>query len=242
MGIGVFLTGTDTAVGKTAVTAALARRFCRRGVSIGVMKPVETGVNRDAPEQSDGYRLAIAAATQDDMELISPVRFQPPLAPLAAARGYSQTIDQDVIIRSYHAIARRHDITLVEGIGGLLVPIGEGWDVRDLIVELKLAVIVVGRSALGGINHARLTMEALHSRHVRIIALVLNQPHPISSALEPEQSETTCRLLRDVLAEPVLGPLPYVAGLIQNWPHSVDRLADAPAINALADLISGMPS
>jgi dethiobiotin synthetase len=242
MGIGVFLTGTDTGVGKTAVTAALTRCLRRRGLSTGVMKPVETGVSSDAPEQSDGYRLAAAAAMQKDMELVAPVRFQRPVAPLAAARDSSQAIDRALIVRSYRSIARRHDMTLVEGVGGLLVPIGEGWDVRELIVELKLAVIVVGRTALGGINHARLTMEALHSRRLNVIALVLNQPEPISSTLERQKTRTTCRLLRDLLAEPVLGPLPYVEGLARNWPQSIDRLAEAPAVRALADLISGMPS
>jgi dethiobiotin synthetase len=242
MGIGVFLTGTDTGVGKTAVTAALARQFYRRGVSVGVMKPVETGVAGNAPEQSDAFHLATAAATHDDMELIAPFRFQQPVAPLAAARNASQTIDQSTIVRSYQAIAHRHHITLVEGVGGLLVPIGDRWDVRDLIVELKLPVIVVGRSALGGINHARLTMEALHSRDIRIIALMLNQIPPITSALERDQTEATCRLLRNLLSEPVLGPLSYVEGMADNWPQSVDRLADDPAISALAELISGMPS
>ena len=242
MGIGVFVTGTDTGVGKTAVTAALARYLCRHGQSIGAMKPVETGVHSDAPEQSDAYRLATAAAMQEDMELVAPIQFRRPVAPLAAARDSSRAIDRDVIVRNYQRIAHRHDITLVEGVGGLLVPIGDGWDVRDLIVELKLAVIVVGRTALGGINHARLTMEALHSRHLSIIALVLNQPHRISSALEWEQTQSTCQILRDLLTDPVLGPLPYVDGLTRDWPQSIDRLADTPTVRALADLISAMPT
>lgn len=242
MGIGIFLTGTDTGVGKTAVAAALARHFSQRGWSVGVMKPVETGVFSHAPEQTDAYRLATAAATHDEPRLVAPFQFQRPVAPLAAARQSARTIDQAVIVESYGTIASRHDITLVEGVGGLLVPIGDGWDVRDLIAELKLAVIVVGRSALGGINHARLTMEALHFRHLRVLALVLNQTQPIRSALEWDQAKTTSSLLRGLIAEPVFGPLPYIEALAHDWARAVDQLAGDPSVSALGDLISEIAS
>ncbi|HEX2055407.1 MAG TPA: dethiobiotin synthase [Nitrospiraceae bacterium] len=240
MGIGIFVTGTDTGVGKTVVAAAVARHLAQRGLSVGVMKPVETGVFSTVPEQSDARRLATAAGTRDDMRLIAPFQFQRPVAPLAAARQASQRIDQSVIVDNYNAITGGHDVTLVEGVGGLLVPIGEDWDVRDLIVELKLPVIVVGRSTLGGVNHARLTMEALHARQVRIVALVLNQPQPIASATEWDQAKTTCQLLRDLSAEPVLGPLQYLGGLSHNWRRTVECLAGDPSIGALGDLIAGI--
>ena len=239
MGIGIFLTGTDTGVGKTVVAATLARHLSQRGLSVGVMKPIETGVFSHAPEQTDAYRLATAAATPDDSRIVSPFQFERPVVPLAAARRSSRTIDQTIIVENYRTIASRHAITLVEGVGGLLVPIGDGWDVRDLIAELNVAVVVVGRSTLGGINHARLTMEALRVRHVRALALVLNQTQPICSALELDQAETTCSLLRDLITEPVLGPLPYIAGLTHDWSRAVDHLAGDPSVSALADLISG---
>lgn len=242
MGIGIFLTGTDTSVGKTLVTAALAKHLSRRGLSIGVMKPVETGVAPHAPAQSDGYRLATAAASQDDLRLVTPFQFQPPIAPLAAARLSSRTIEFGEIVQSYGTIAARHHITLVEGVGGLLVPIGDGWDVRDLIAELKLVVIVVGRSALGGINHARLTMEALRARHIPIMALVLNQTRPVSSDIEREQERTTCSVLRDLIMEPVVGPLPYLDTADRDWENTVDRLAGDPSVSALGDLIASTPS
>jgi dethiobiotin synthetase len=242
MGIGIFLTGTDTGVGKTAVAAALTRHLARRGLSVGVMKPVETGVCGNAREQGDAHRLATAAGTQDDMSLVAPFRFEHPLAPLAAARASSQAIDQAAILQTYRVIERRHDVTLVEGVGGLLVPIGNGWDVRDLIAELKLPSIVVGRCALGGINQARLTMEALHARHLPVLALVLNQAHSISSGREWEQMKTTGELLRELLAGPVLGPLPYVEGLAHDWLQALDLLARDSAIHVLGDLIVGIAS
>ena len=172
--------------------------------------------------------------------LIAPYQFQRPIAPLAAARQSSRIIDPAAIVQSYDTIVSRHDITLVEGVGGLLVPVGDGWDVRDLIAELNAAVIVVGRSALGGINHARLTMESLRARHVRALALVLNQTQPLCSAFELDQAKTTCQLLRDLIAEPVLGPLPYVGQLAHDWLRAIDRLAGDPSFTALGDLISGI--
>lgn len=240
MGIGIFLTGTDTAVGKTLVTGALARHLCRRGLSVGVMKPVETGVPDHASEQSDTSRLVTAAASQDDLRLVNPFSFPQPTAPWAAARQASQTIELADITRCYGVIAARHHITLVEGIGGLLVPVGDAWDVRDLITELGLPVIVVGRAALGSINHARLTMEALHARHIPILALVLNQTSPVSSALEREQETTTCSALRELITEPVLGPLPYLETAGHDWQSTVDRLARDPLFSALGDLVSGI--
>ena len=238
MGIGIFLTGTDTGVGKTIVAAALARHLCKDGFSVGVMKPVETGVFGSALEHSDGHRLAMAVGVQYEQALVAPYQFQRPIAPLAAAQQSSQTISREEIARCYKVIAGRHRITLVEGVGGLLVPIGDTWDVRDLIVELGLMVIVVGRTVLGGVNHARLTIEALHARRIHILALVLNQAQPVSSALEWEQAKSTCSLLHQLVAEPVLGPLPYMEAATRDWQHAVNHLAGDPLFNSLATLIS----
>jgi dethiobiotin synthetase len=238
MGTGVFLTGTDTAVGKTMVTAALARHLCKKLPSVGVMKPIETGVSDSTLYQSDGYRLATAAGSHDEPHLVTPYRFQRPTAPLAAAEQSSQPISLADITRCYKTIAERHPVTLVEGVGGLLVPIGEMWDVRDLIVELGLAVIVVGRTALGGINHARLTLESLHTRRIQILALVLNQAQPFNSTVDEEQAASTCSLLQQLVAEPVLGPLPYMEAATVDWPSAVGHLARDPLFNSLATLIS----
>jgi dethiobiotin synthetase len=237
MGIGIFLTGTDTAVGKTLITGALARYLSRRGLSVGVMKPIETGIVDHASEQSDTARLVTAAASQDDLRLVNPFSFPQPTAPSAAARQAAHTIELAAITRCYGTLAARHHVTLVEGIGGLLVPVGDTWDVRDLIIELDLPVIVVGRTALGGINHARLTMEALRARHLRILALVLNRTRPVSSDLEQTQETTTCSALRELTTEPVLGPLPYLATADHDWQRTVDHLARDPLFSALGELV-----
>ncbi|MGD9726620.1 MAG: dethiobiotin synthase [Nitrospiraceae bacterium] len=238
MGIGIFLTGTDTGVGKTMVASALARHLRKSVSSVGVMKPIETGLFDPALHHSDGHRLATAAGSHDEPDLVSPYRFYQPTAPLAAAQQSSRSISLDEIARRYKIIAERHSITVVEGVGGLLVPIGETWDVRDLIIELSLPVIVVGRTALGGINHARLTLEALHARRIDVLALVLNQSRPVSPGLEADQAASTCSMLRQLVAEPVLGPLRYTEAPMQDWSSAVDHLALDPIFNSLATLIS----
>jgi dethiobiotin synthetase len=237
MGIGIFVTGTDTGVGKTLVTAGLARHLRHHRCSIGVMKPIETGISPAAPMESDAYRLMAAAASQEEDHLVAPFRFEPPMAPLAAARRSARPIEMAEIVRCYRLMADHHEVTLVEGIGGVLVPVGSGWDVRDLIVELRLPVIVVGRTALGGVNHARLTVEALHARQIPILALVLNQTRQVHSAAEREQDSTTCSLLSELMPCPVLGPIPYLDRSASDWRHAVDEFARDPLVKALAGLI-----
>lgn len=237
MARGIFITGTDTGVGKTVVTAAVARHLAQRGLSVGVMKPVETGVPDGSHEWTDAYRLRSAAGLDDLIERISPYQFSKLLAPLAAAREAGKTIVLQDIVRSVEEMAAHHVVTLVEGVGGVLVPMAPGWDVRDLIQHLGLPVIVVGRSGLGGINHARLTIEALRLRQSQILALVLNESRPVSSAIEWEQTRTTQSLLRELSAVPVLGPITFSTVVSDDWPKGIDELATGPIITALGEMI-----
>ncbi|MET0515861.1 MAG: dethiobiotin synthase [Nitrospiraceae bacterium] len=237
MARGIFITGTDTGVGKTVVTAAVARHLAQRGVSVGVMKPVETGVSDGSREWTDAARLRSAAGLDDPLERISPYQFSKPLAPLAAAREAGKSIVLQDIVRSFDEMAMHHVVTLVEGVGGVLVPMAPGWDVRDLIQHLELPVIIVGRSGLGGINHARLTIEALHLRQRQILALVLNESRPVSSAVEWEQARTTQSLLRELATVPVLGPVTFSTVVRDDWPTGIAELSASPIIMALGDTI-----
>jgi dethiobiotin synthetase len=204
------------------------------------MKPVETGLAADTVEFSDAVRLRTAAASEDELDLICPYQYQPPIAPLAASRQASRVIEPAEIRRCYGIISARHELTLVEGVGGLLVPIADDWDVRDLIADLGLPAIVVGLASLGGINHTRLTIEALHARQLRVLAVVLNHTKPISSAVEWQQARTTVSLLGELVREPVIGALPYVESTTHHWQSAVDELARDPKLNTLADLICGI--
>ena len=234
---GVFITGTDTGVGKTLVTAALALALRRLGRDVGVMKPIETGISPSRIAQSDAARLRAVVASEDTLGAICPYQFELPVAPLAAAHAERRLIDPGVIRKVYRLLSSRYEYTVVEGIGGVHVPITSGADVMDVIIRLKLPVVVVGRAGLGGINHALLTVEALRRRKIPIVALVLNRTHPSRSAVARIQERTTVEALRKRSGLSVLGPVSYEPGLPRRFRQSVTRLARTAAITSLVKLV-----
>jgi dethiobiotin synthetase len=236
----LFIAGTDTGVGKTVVTAALARCLRRLGYRVGVMKPIETGVLTDHPDQSnrsDAACLRRAAGSSDDWALMSPYRFAAPLAPLDAARAEGRVVTFQPIRDAFQTLKARHQILLVEGAGGLLVPISEDRDMSDVIVELTCPVLVVGRASVGGINHARLTLEALAQRKLPVLACVVNQIREVGSQEEELQQRSTVTLLRERSLVPVLGPLPAERRLTLSWDAGIEQLSTHPVIEELACLV-----
>jgi dethiobiotin synthetase len=237
---GCFITGTDTGVGKTLVAAALAVCFKQRGQDVGVMKPIETGHGDKDAAESDAARLCTAAGMTEPVETISPYRFSDPLAPLDAARRAGTVIHMGTIVAAFHALAARHSLMLIEGAGGVRVPISEKADMRDLIEQLGLPVIVVGRAAIGGINHVLLTVEALARRQIAIAAIVLNQTKSgPTTIVEGMQQSSTLALLRERSGVPVVGPLLYEPLLQQSWARGCAMMAGSAAINGLADCVMG---
>lgn len=234
---GCFVTGTDTGVGKTVVAAAIAFALRQRGLRVGVMKPIETGHGSSGSAQSDAERLREAARTSDPIELISPYRLPEPLAPLAAARHAGVAIDVERIVSTFNTLALRQDFTIVEGIGGVMVPISTEYTVGDLMARFGLPGLVVGRSSLGGVNHALLTIRALKHRQVTIVGLVLNRPSP-APASDGLQEASTVELLRELSGVAVFGPLRHVGGLARAWEAGLATLAEDPALQALVDLLT----
>jgi dethiobiotin synthetase len=234
---GTFITATDTGVGKTVVTAALAVALCKHGYSVGVMKPIETGVPSSADAGSDAAQLRAAARSSDALTEIRPYAFRRPLAPLDAARLEKITVTLPTIMRAFHTLQSRHEVVLVEGVGGVHVPITSSLDVSDLIYRMKLPALVVGRVSLGGINHALLTLGALRQRKISILALVLNQTLPAQTATARAQECSTVRLLRQLAGVPVIGPLPYRSTLERNFHSEVARLAKTAALTKLMRLV-----
>ena len=234
MNHGVFITGTDTGVGKTLVAAALALHLKKHGHSVGVMKPIETGVVPAKAKQSDAARLQAILDSEEPLGAICPYQFELPVAPLAASQAAKQTIQPETIRRVYRLLAGRYDCMVVEGVGGVHVPITSTFDVGSMIKQFRLPVVVVGRSGLGGINHALLTLEALRRNRIPVLALVLNRTESVRSALARIQERTTVELLRKQAGVLVLGPLPYEPGLNGRFRHTVMRLARTAAITKLA--------
>jgi dethiobiotin synthetase len=177
MNRGLFITGTDTGVGKTIVTGAIAAVLRERRVNVGVMKPVATGCvhRREGLVAEDAEFLAQAADAAGPLDEITPIRFAEPLAPTVAAARAGTPIDLELIWRSWRRLRAAHDVMLVEGIGGILCPITPDKFVADLAKEFGLPVLIVARPNLGTINHTALTVEAARSRGLAIAGIVINR-------------------------------------------------------------------
>ena len=170
-GRGFFVTATDTGVGKTFVTAALAAAFRARGRDVAVFKPVQSGATAEDPS-GDAVLLGADCV----------YAFSAPLAPLVAARAEGRTIELEPILARAGELAREHELLLVEGAGGLLVPLADDLDLADLAAALGLPLIIVARAGLGTVNHTLLTIEAARTRGLDVAGVVLNGKSDESTA------------------------------------------------------------
>ena len=201
-----FITGTDTGVGKTFVACGIAAALRARGLRVGVMKPVETGCGpAGARRPADANALRHAAGSALDLGRICPWQLQAPLAPDVAARLEGDRVDPARIVSIYQEIERAHDITLVEGAGGLLVPIDGRYTMADLARDLALPLLVVVDSKLGAISHTLLTLEAAAARGLTVIGYILNRAAPDDDAA----TVTNADLLARCTDVPCLGTLAW---------------------------------
>ena len=173
---GLFVTGTDTGVGKTFLAARIARLLHDRRLDVGVMKPAETGciVRQGELVPADARQLLAASGASDPLHLVNPYRFREPLAPMVAAEREGRRIVPNRILSAYRRLLARHDFLLVEGAGGLLVPLSRTFSYLDLVQAMAIPVLIVARPDLGTINHTVLTVMALHSRDIPVAGIVLN--------------------------------------------------------------------
>jgi len=195
---GLFVTGTDTGVGKTFVTATLCRILRERGIDAVAIKPFATGLGPDTNwRDNDPLILAAAMDFVEPAEVISPVRLSAPLSPYDAARINGTGLDVEAIIAAIEQIARRHQFALVEGVGGVAVPLTPEVMVSDFAKQLELGAVVVARSQVGTINHTLLTTGALREAGVRVEGIVFNRPCEGELTLaEKVGPETACRFAR----------------------------------------------
>lgn len=238
---GIFISGTDTNIGKTIVTASLGVALKKNGFRLGVMKPVETGMDQSGkPPEADSSQLQRLLSAHHPMHLVAPYTFREPLAPLAASRQELWPIDFALIKNRYQELSKNCDYILAEGAGGVLVPLTAQETVRDLISFLELPCIVVSRPTLGGVNHTLLTIQALHGKGIQVISIVLNHTKaPQSSEIEQRQIESTVQLISELSGVPVVGPLPFEPLFGTHWEQGVNKLADDPAIITLAEMVTG---
>jgi len=217
---GLFVVGTDTGVGKTEVTAALVTGWRARGLDVAGMKPAEAGALPGGP--SDADRLWAASGGTDPLELVCPYRLAAPVAPAVAARMEGRTISFDHVLACARELLRHHAALLVEGAGGLLVPLTGDRTFADLAWALGMPVLVVGRAGLGTINHTALTCEVLRTRGLEIRGVVLNRPTPGS---DPSEADNPAEIER-LTGVRVVASLPHVADGVERARRFAERLPD----------------
>ncbi len=215
----IFVTGTDTGVGKTTVTSAMvAFLSLRKKFNVGVMKPFESGLSKGDKDLLpwDAICLREASGSADDLNLISPYTFEAPLAPEVAAQLENVTIDLDVVDRIYRTIQSAHDLVVIEGAGGVMVPIRKNFFYVDLIQRWNAPTLIVSRLGLGTINHTLLTVHLLKERGASILGVILNN----TGGLSDVAARTNPDVLKEYLDVPVFGIFPHVKDLLKG---SLDR-------------------
>lgn len=211
---GYFITGTDTGVGKTAITAALCYLLRGRGIDAVPVKPVQTGVTAGEPGDLE-HCLAVCDIKPDghELALMNPCRFGIPASPHLAAELENTAVDLDHLLRCCQQLSGKHELLLVEGAGGLLVPLTRKDSTLDLALRLGLPLLVVARAGLGTLNHSLLTLRVANESGLNVAALILNHTGP-----EPESrndrliAADNARLIAQTGAVQVIGPLPYLPG------------------------------
>jgi dethiobiotin synthetase len=214
---GFFVTGTDTGVGKTIITAALIKAAHILGFKACGMKPIETGCKRveniegnNSLIPTDGTFLREITGTGESIDLITPIRFENPLAPLPASEIEDKPIDLDKIKKAYKTLSNRYDVVIVEGIGGLLVPIKRGHFVIDLAKDFGLPIIVVSNPSLGTINHTMLTVNYAINKGLDVAGIIINHNRTSEGTLAENTNPDIIRRLSPV---PVIGIFPYLKEL-----------------------------
>lgn len=223
---GIFVTGTDTEVGKSVLAASICAAAAARGISVAAFKPVVTGL--DEPTIDDWPRdhelLAAAANCGQAPEDVAPWRFGPAVSPHLAEQLSDLEIDPDDLVAQAHGQAERAEAVVVEGVGGLLVPLAKEYLVRDFAGELGLPIVIAARPGLGTISHSLLTIEAARAVALRVQAVVLTPWPDEPSTMEWSNMETIERF----------GEVPVI-----GLPHATpDSLAEAGAALPVADWLS----
>jgi dethiobiotin synthetase len=221
---GLFVTGTDTGVGKTVVAAAICAALAARGERVAAFKPVVTGLDEDPGAwPRDHELLARVASAGQTPEDVAPLSFGPPVSPHFAAEQAGTTVEPLELAAAAREAGEGADALICEGVGGLMVPLTPGYLVRDFALDLDLPLVVAARPGLGTINHTLLTLEAARTAGLEVVAVVMTPWPADPGAMERSNRETI----------ESLGGVP-VCGLLHTDP---ERLASAGSELPLDDLL-----
>ena len=206
---GIFVTGTDTGVGKTIITGLLGRYLLNKGYKVITQKWIQTGC-RDSLAADIKLHLKIMHRGKNDLDgysgLISPYVFKTPGSPHLASQIENRIINPDKIKESFRLLSRHFDFTIAEGIGGVLVPFNKKRLVIDIVRELDLAVLVVAQNKLGAINHTLLTIEALEKRKIKILGIIFNNPKKEDKRIVKDNP----LIIKALANQKVFGTLPWI--------------------------------
>ncbi|MBJ7354486.1 MAG: dethiobiotin synthase [Thermoleophilaceae bacterium] len=206
---GLFVTGTGTGVGKSVVAAAIVAALTAQGKKVAAFKPAVSGLDEITPGWPPDHELLAAATGWQSPDSVSPFTFGPPVSPHLAARDAGVSVTLDALTEAYERAAAAAEVTICEGVGGLMVPLSDDPDlsVLDFAKSIGLPAVVATHPGLGTISDTRLTVDRLESEGVPVAAVVISGWPQEPSAIELSNLETLARLLRvDVATLPITSP------------------------------------
>jgi dethiobiotin synthetase len=202
-----FITGTDTGVGKTVITASIAACLKKRGIDVGVMKPIATGTPQKAGLRSlDVSLLREASGVKDSEEMINPVFLPLPISPYDATKILGLPVDMPIVFEKFQALMKAHQILLIEGIGGIMTPITRNFFVADMIKTMGLETIIVTRSTLGTLNQTVMTFKMCKEYQIPVKGFIVNYFDEKGTPAERNAPTT----LHELTGLPLLGIIPFV--------------------------------
>jgi dethiobiotin synthetase len=212
MNQGLFIAGTDTGVGKTVVAAAIIKALHAQGIHACGMKPIETGCScvGSTLYPSDGMFLKKVSRMDEHIGFVTPYCFENPVAPSLASEMEGRAIHIPLIREKFQALLERYPAVVVEGIGGILVPIKKDYFVMDLIRELSLPLVVVARPSLGTINHTLLTVNYALGKGISVLGIIINFSRPPENTVA---ENTNPLVLEQLCPVPVIGIFPHLNNL-----------------------------
>lgn len=205
---GIFISGTDTAVGKTVVCGLLARYLMQKGYRVVTQKWIQTGTDTFSRDISLHLKIMDKDNIKDYFSEVNPYAFKLATSPHLAAQRENKKIDRNKIIRSFRTLAKEFDLVLVEGIGGLLVPYDRKRLVIDIAQELHLPVLLVVQNKLGAINHTLLSIEALKKRKIKILGIVFNNQRKENPIILKDNP----LIIKALTKVKIFGVLPWLMG------------------------------
>ena len=216
---GLFITGTDTDIGKTALSALLLAELRRRTINATYLKPVQTGCVDGIPDLDYALAMASMKPSEEEYQNMAPYTFEPACSPHLAAKTESTEIDISEIVIAARTLAKDHEFIIAEGAGGIMVPLNPRETMLDLMQALKLPIVIAARPGLGTINHTLLSIRALRSDGLDIAGIVFVASSDTNPGLIEEDNANTIEQFGKV---PILGTIPYCPQLAKTAPNYND--------------------